>query len=159
MPAWTDSADRQLLLSIIHSASVPTPKWDQIAHMMGEGYTAEATRYVNQYSSPLRASRANARDSQRFQKLKRAGKEEFGEMAAVPTGAAPKGKARGKAAAPAAGAEGGKAGKKAGGKRKGKSASDVEDDEEGGELGESPEKKVKVKAEGDGEEGEEGDML
>jgi len=42
---WNDSTDRQLLLSIIHLTGAPLPKWDQVAAMMGEGYTAESTRY------------------------------------------------------------------------------------------------------------------
>ena len=46
MPSsWTDNSDRQLLLSIIHDSAVATPKWDRIAEMMGEGYTASALRY------------------------------------------------------------------------------------------------------------------
>lgn len=121
---------------------------------MGEGCTAEATRCFCPCFSEFRDSQANAWHSQRFQKLKKAGKEEFGEMAAGSTGAARKGKARVKAA----GAEAGRTTKKASGKRKGKPASDAEDDEEGGETGESPERNVMVKAEDDGMDDEEGNV-
>ncbi|KAK5713146.1 hypothetical protein LTR15_011508 [Elasticomyces elasticus] len=41
---WNDATDRQLLLSIIHLTNTTLPKWDKVAEMMGDGYTAESTR-------------------------------------------------------------------------------------------------------------------
>lgn len=41
---WNDSTDRKLLLTIIHLSAPQLPKWDQVASMMGEDYTAESTR-------------------------------------------------------------------------------------------------------------------
>ncbi|KAK4899292.1 hypothetical protein LTR27_003524 [Elasticomyces elasticus] len=57
---WNDATDRQLLLSIIHLTNNTLPKWDKVAEMMGDGYTAESTR-------------------QHFQKIRKETKSKFGE--------------------------------------------------------------------------------
>ncbi|KAK5706798.1 hypothetical protein LTR97_001790 [Elasticomyces elasticus] len=57
---WNDATDRQLLLSIIHLTNTTLPKWDKVAEMMGDGYTAESTR-------------------QHFQKIRKETKTKFGE--------------------------------------------------------------------------------
>ena len=44
---WTDSTERNLLLTIIHLTAPQLPKWDQVATLMGDGFTAESTRYVH----------------------------------------------------------------------------------------------------------------
>lgn len=41
---WNDSTDRQLLLTIIHLTAPQLPKWDKVAELMGEGFTAESVR-------------------------------------------------------------------------------------------------------------------
>ncbi|KAI6861010.1 hypothetical protein KC317_g10002 [Hortaea werneckii] len=41
---WNDATDRQLLLAIIHLTAPQLPKWDEVAAMMGNGFTAEAVR-------------------------------------------------------------------------------------------------------------------
>ena len=43
--AWTDASDKKLLLSVIHLGAPQLPKWEQVAELMGEDYTAESTRY------------------------------------------------------------------------------------------------------------------
>lgn len=41
---WNDTTDRLLLLSIIHLTAPQLPKWDEVAKMMGPGFTAASTR-------------------------------------------------------------------------------------------------------------------
>ncbi|KAK3117534.1 hypothetical protein LTR53_000960 [Teratosphaeriaceae sp. CCFEE 6253] len=41
---WNDATDRQLLLTIVHLTGTALPKWDQVARLMGEGFTSESTR-------------------------------------------------------------------------------------------------------------------
>ncbi|KAK3710627.1 hypothetical protein LTR37_010255 [Vermiconidia calcicola] len=121
---WTDSTERNLLLTIIHLTAPQLPKWDQVAALMGDGFTAESTR-------------------QRFQKMRKDCKAEFGEPAAAPGGTPSKATSRkAKASAP-----NGETPSKSTGKRKaGKTAVDADDSEEGG----SPTKKQAVKKEEDG---------
>jgi len=48
MPSpWNDTTDRQLLLTIIGLTAPQLPKWDQVATLMGEGFTAESVRWVS----------------------------------------------------------------------------------------------------------------
>ncbi|RMY88876.1 hypothetical protein D0864_06554 [Hortaea werneckii] len=42
---WNDATDRQLLLAIIHLTAPQLPKWDEVAAMMGNGFTAEAPTF------------------------------------------------------------------------------------------------------------------
>ncbi len=51
MSPWNDNTDRQLLLTIIHLQQASAPKWDQVASLMGEGFTAESTRFVTELHS------------------------------------------------------------------------------------------------------------
>lgn len=44
MSPWNDTTDRKLLLTIIKLTSPQLPKWEQVADLMGEGFTAESTR-------------------------------------------------------------------------------------------------------------------
>lgn len=46
MVAWTDTTERQLLLSVIQSASLSKINWDQVALLMGDGYTASGVMYA-----------------------------------------------------------------------------------------------------------------
>lgn len=50
--SWTDTTDKQLLLAVIQLTAPGTPKWELVAAMMGEGYTAESVRYVHCLLSP-----------------------------------------------------------------------------------------------------------
>ncbi|KAK3068572.1 hypothetical protein LTR53_013755 [Teratosphaeriaceae sp. CCFEE 6253] len=59
---WNDTTDRQLLLTIIHLTGTALPKWDQVASLMGEGFTSESTR-------------------QHFQKMRKECKTKFGAPA------------------------------------------------------------------------------
>lgn len=43
---WNDATDKQLLLGIIHLTAPQLPKWDQVAALMGDGFTAESVRYA-----------------------------------------------------------------------------------------------------------------
>ncbi|KAF2484500.1 hypothetical protein BDY17DRAFT_323346 [Neohortaea acidophila] len=113
---WTDTADRQLLLTIIHLAAPKLPEWNQVAVSMGEGFTAEAVR-------------------QHFQKLRKEAKAALGDVTTLSPAKAPKGTPRkaGKNPTP----------KKSGGKRKAEEAElnghDEADDEE------SPSKQAAMK--------------
>jgi len=49
---WNDATDRKLLLTIIHLSTPQLPKWDRVATLMGNGYTAESTRYVQMQYLP-----------------------------------------------------------------------------------------------------------
>ena len=132
MPAWTDTADRELLLAITH-ATAQLPKWDQIANMMGEGFTAEAVRYV---TSPLLLLKRLIHCSQRFTKnLRKEAKEKFGEVEAGDEKSTPR---KSKASE-----TNGATPTKSTGKRKGRKNADG-DDEEGTET---PTKKIKKEEE------------
>ncbi|KAI7085759.1 hypothetical protein KC356_g5584 [Hortaea werneckii] len=64
---WNDATDRQLLLAIIHLTAPQLPKWDQVAAMMGNGFTAEAVR-------------------QHFQKMRKDSRAQLGETATTKKG-------------------------------------------------------------------------
>ncbi|EMC97706.1 hypothetical protein BAUCODRAFT_463152 [Baudoinia panamericana UAMH 10762] len=136
---WTDATDRQLLLTIIHLTAPQLPKWDEVAGLMGEGYTAESVR-------------------QHFQKLRKDTKAQFGEPTTPNGNRASPAKSIARKRKAGSEAEGDTpTGKKLTGKgRKGKHAaqagSDVDadgDDDE--DLRSSPSKKVKAEV-GDGDE-------
>lgn len=133
---WTDTADRQLLLTIIHLAAPKLPEWNQVAVSMGEGFTAEAVRYVVCTRLLLSAQAANSHThSQHFQKLRKEAKAALGDVTTLSPAKAPKGTPRkaGKNPTP----------KKSGGKRKAEEAElnghDEADDEE------SPSKQAAMK--------------
>ncbi|KAK3673547.1 hypothetical protein LTR78_006451 [Recurvomyces mirabilis] len=117
---WTDAADRQLLLAIIHLTAPQLPKWDQVADLMGDGFTAESVR-------------------QHFQKLRKESKAELGDATGVaanekgnlPTNSTPRKPKVAKDATPAK-----STGKRKGMKNLGHDGDDDEDDA-------SPSKKVK----------------
>lgn len=44
--SWTDTTDKQLLLTVIQLSAPARPKWEQVAALMGEGYTSESVRYA-----------------------------------------------------------------------------------------------------------------
>jgi predicted Ser/Thr protein kinase len=48
MPAWTDTADKEMLLNFITVTAPTVSKGTNqtVADMMGEGYTSESVRYV-----------------------------------------------------------------------------------------------------------------
>ncbi|TKA28998.1 hypothetical protein B0A50_03410 [Salinomyces thailandicus] len=72
MSPWNDTTDRKLLLTIIKLTSPQLPKWEQVADLMGEGFTAESTR-------------------QHYQKLR---KQSVGEPGCTTPGTATKGTPR-----------------------------------------------------------------
>ncbi|CAK3834153.1 Hypothetical predicted protein [Lecanosticta acicola] len=133
--SWDDASEKQLLLSVIHVLNVTAPDWNRVAAMMGEGYTASAVM-------------------QKFNKIKKACKEQYGDAAASPPPftATPK-------ATPGSGAKRGRpkkaasesaagAGNKGKGKGKGKGKKnhengDVSEDDEEEEEVETPSKRVK----------------
>lgn len=84
---WTDASERLLLLSIIHVTCPAPPKWDQIADLMGEGYTASAVRFV--FDTQETYNELTSR-SQRWTKLRKDCKEQFGELDAGAKKAAPR---------------------------------------------------------------------
>ncbi|KAH9827873.1 hypothetical protein Tdes44962_MAKER09584 [Teratosphaeria destructans] len=129
MPSpWNDATDRQLLLTIIHLTAPSLPKWDQVATMMGDGFTAESVR-------------------QHFQKLRKEAKAQLGEPDRVTPGAGgPKGTPRKSAACETAGGTP----SKSTGKRKSKTNTAV--DPEDADEHASPTKKIKAEPAQDDED-------
>ena len=46
MPKWDAEACNKFHLAILHVLGAPVPDMNQVAALMGEGYTAEALRFV-----------------------------------------------------------------------------------------------------------------
>ncbi|KAI7352443.1 hypothetical protein KC320_g4467 [Hortaea werneckii] len=121
---WNDATDRQLLLAIIHLTAPQLPKWDEVAAMMGNGFTAEAVR-------------------QHFQKMRKDSRAQLGEPATSKKGGNSTKSTPRKPKAPSGNGETpSKAGKR---KEVSTGPGEADDDES-----ESPSKKMK--AEDDGEE-------
>ncbi|KAI7241357.1 hypothetical protein KC343_g11491 [Hortaea werneckii] len=121
---WNDATDRQLLLAIIHLTVPQTPKWDEVAAIMGNGFTAEAVR-------------------QHFQKMRKDSRAQLGEPATTKKGGnSTKNTPRKPKATNGNGETPGKSGKR---KEATNGPEEADDDES-----ESPTKKMK--AEDDGEE-------
>ncbi|KAK5129528.1 hypothetical protein LTR08_003187 [Meristemomyces frigidus] len=125
---WNDATDRQLLLSIIHLSAPQLPQWNQVAALMGEGYTAESTR-------------------QHFQKMRKDCKAKFGDLGNATPGPETKSTPRKSKTAKA----NGETPSKSTGKRKSKK--DVADEQDDEEV-QSPSKKVKSDCAGHGGEEE-----
>ncbi|KAI7549954.1 hypothetical protein KC331_g3495 [Hortaea werneckii] len=64
---WNDATDRQLLLTIINLTAPQLPKWDQVAAIMGDGFTAESVR-------------------QHFQKMRKDSRTQLGEPTSTKKG-------------------------------------------------------------------------
>ncbi|KAI7304491.1 hypothetical protein KC315_g15140 [Hortaea werneckii] len=64
---WNDATDRQLLLTIINLTAPQLPKWDQVAAIMGDGFTAESVR-------------------QHFQKMRKDSRTQLGEPTSAKKG-------------------------------------------------------------------------
>ncbi|KAK5121935.1 hypothetical protein LTR85_004507 [Meristemomyces frigidus] len=123
MPSpWNDGTDRKLLLTIIHLTAPKLPEWNQVATLMGEGFTAESTR-------------------QHFQKMRKDCKAEFGESGIVTPNPEMKGTPR----KPKPAKTNGATPSKSTGKRKNQVDAEVEHDDE---EGQSPSKKVKAECKG-----------
>lgn len=152
MPArWDDAAEKQLLLCVCYVQNITSPDWNKVAAMMGSDYTASAVMQVP--SSPLSLPTcpsstlllfqlANVPCRQKFAKIKKAIKEQHGDVNGDSAGGTP-------APTPKSGAKRGRPKKAAGESAKGKGAGgkkggedfDAEDDQD--DFEESPTKKVK----------------
>lgn len=153
MPArWDDAAEKQLLLCVCYVQNITSPDWNKVAAMMGSDYTASAVMQVP--SSPLFLPTcpssnlllfqlANIPCRQKFAKIKKAIKEQHGDVNGDPAGNGTP------APTPKSGAKRGRPKKAAGESAKGKGAGgkkDVEDfgaEDDQDDLEESPTKKVK----------------
>lgn len=137
---WNDSTDRKLLLTIIHlQGRAGAPKWDQLAGLMGEGFTAESTRYAL-YSKKIDMATQLTSSSQHFQAIRKKAEAEFGPPNAPSSTPAAKGTPRSRKKV-----ADGQTPSKPSRKRKGAAE---EDDAEESEA--SPTKKQNVKTEAQG---------
>ncbi|KAI7168271.1 hypothetical protein D0869_04426 [Hortaea werneckii] len=124
---WNDATDRQLLLTIINLTAPQLPKWDQVAAIMGDGFTSESVR-------------------QHFQKMRKDSRTQIGEPASTKKGGNSSKSTPRKPKAPNGNGE--TPSKSA----KRKEASNGSDEADEDDM-ESPTKKMK--AEDDGDEGDE----
>ncbi|KAK4501813.1 hypothetical protein PRZ48_007622 [Zasmidium cellare] len=154
MPKWDADACNKFHLAMLHVLGAPVPDMNQVAALMGEGYTAEALRFVTiQIPGATERCVLIIPDRSRYYKtLKKEMTALFGEGAAE-TGAASTTKVAKKT--PVRRGGGAKTmGKMVGSKRKADEKLESEEDDEGEDKSPTKKLKTKVKEEVDESDGD-----